>query len=86
MTEIHPEAPHDPVQPREEASTAAPAARQYPINPAPDDDPRFTRGLALDVAKALQEHGYPEISNGLDFVDLQQALYRFLYVPDTARE
>jgi hypothetical protein len=53
--------------------------RQYPIRPQPDDDPRFTLGLAIDVAQVLQQHGYPEITNGLDFVDLQQALYRFLY-------
>ena len=61
-------------------------ARQYPITPAPDDDPRFTLGLALDVAAVLERHGYPKITAGLDFVDLQQALYRFLYVPERARE
>lgn len=59
--------------------------RQYPINPAPTDDPRFTFGLAKDVADVLQAHGYPEITSGLDFVDLQQALYRFLYVPGLDR-
>jgi hypothetical protein len=53
--------------------------RQYPIRPRPDDDPRFTRGLAFDVAQVLQQHGYPEIANGLDFLDLQQSLYQFLY-------
>ncbi len=53
--------------------------RQYPIRPRSDDDPRFTFGLALDVAKVLHEHGYPEITGGLDFVDLQQALFGFLY-------
>lgn len=59
--------------------------RLYPISPAPADDPRFTFGLARDVADVLQAHGYPEITNGLDFVDLQQALYRFLYVPGRDR-
>lgn len=53
--------------------------RQYPIQPRPHDDPRFTLGLALDVAKVLHEHGYPQITSGLDLVDLQQALFRFLY-------
>lgn len=62
------------------------AERQYPISPAPDDDLRFTFGLAKDVADVLQAHGYPEITNGLDFLDLQQALYRFLYTPDAVRE
>lgn len=60
--------------------------RQYLITPAPADDPRFTFGFTKDVADVLHAHGYPEITNGLDFVDLQQALYRFLYVPATARE
>lgn len=55
------------------------AERAYPIQPRPDDDDRFTRGLTIDVAKVLTDHGYPTVANGLDFVDLQQALYRFLY-------
>lgn len=57
------------------------SARQYPIDPTPDDDPRFTRGLALDAARVLKTHGYPEITSGGDFVELQQALFRFLYGP-----
>lgn len=54
--------------------------RVYPVlGPGPgQDDKRFTFGLMLDVATVLKQHGYPEI-NGLDFVDLQQALFRFLY-------
>jgi len=55
--------------------------RQYPINPTPGDDPRFTLGLAKEIADVLEAHGYPEITNGVDFLDLQQALYRFLYAP-----
>lgn len=51
----------------------------YPIRPEPEEDPRFTIGLAVDVAEVLTRHGYPPIK-GLDFVDMQQALYRFLYV------
>jgi hypothetical protein len=53
--------------------------RAYPIRPQPEDDPRFTLGLTHDVAKVLEGHGYPPISSGLDFVDLQQALFKFLY-------
>lgn len=58
-------------------------ARQYPITPAPDDDARFTFGLAKDVADVLEAHGYPKITAGLDFVDLQQALFGFLYGPSS---
>ena len=56
--------------------------RAYPIRPLPDDDPRFTFGLTSDIAEVLVRHGYPPITNGLDLVDLKQALYRFLYVGD----
>lgn len=52
--------------------------RAYPIRPLPDEDPRFTFGLTLDVAKVLTEHGYPPVT-GLDMVDLRQALFGFLY-------
>lgn len=45
----------------------------------PADDPRFTLGLTLDVARVLTQHGYPEIKDGPAFLDLQQALFRFLY-------
>jgi hypothetical protein len=51
----------------------------YPV-PRPDDDPRFTFGLTLDVADALARHGFP-IGSGADFVALQQALFAFLYGP-----
>lgn len=52
--------------------------RTYPL-PAPTDDPRFTMGLLIDVVKVLEQHGYPQITHGLDLVDLQQALFSFLY-------
>lgn len=52
--------------------------RRYPI-PAPDEDSRFTFGLILEVADVLAAHGYPKITSGDDFVELQQALFRFLY-------
>lgn len=53
--------------------------RVYPIRPRPDDDPRFTIGLALDVAKVLADHDYAPVTNGRDFLELQQALFGFLY-------
>jgi hypothetical protein len=53
--------------------------RLYPIRPLPEADSRFTLSLAFDVADVLKDHGFPELAAGLDFVDLQQALYGFLY-------
>lgn len=54
--------------------------RVYPIRPEPEDDPRFTLGLTIDVAEVLVRHGYPDPrGTGLDFVGLQQALFGFLY-------
>lgn len=53
-------------------------APAYPL-PRPDDDPRFTVGLALDVGKVLAAAGYPPISTGTDYVRLQQALFGFIY-------
>lgn len=59
------------------------STRQYPIRPRPAEDSRFTLGFALDVAKVLKEHGYPAVTSGRDFLELQQALFGFLYVgPD----
>lgn len=53
-------------------------ARVYPL-PAPEDDARFSVGLLIEVAALLESHGYPPVRHGLDLVDLQQALFRFLY-------
>lgn len=55
--------------------------RAYPIRPRPDEDPRFTFGLGYDIAKRLEQQGYPPIT-GPDLVELQQALFQFLYVGD----
>lgn len=55
--------------------------RVYPIPRPVDDDPRFTHGLMLDVASVLTDHGYPPVRAGRDWVELQQALFRFLYAP-----
>lgn len=57
------------------------SARAYPLPRPADDDPRFTVGLHLDVAKVLQEHGYPKPS-GVDLVDLGMALFRFVYAAE----
>jgi hypothetical protein len=54
--------------------------RAYPLRPCPDDDPRFTFGLVVDVAKVLERHGYPPPASGRDLVELQQCLFRFLHV------
>lgn len=58
---------------------AAAPGRTYPVASPDRDDPRFTFGLVLDVAEVLEAHGYPR-PDGLDMVDLQQALFRLLYV------
>jgi hypothetical protein len=55
--------------------------RAYPITPVPEDDPRFNAGLLHDVARVLEQHGYPKLAHGRDLLGLQQALYRFLYLP-----
>lgn len=55
-------------------------AAVYPIpQPAGGHDPRFTIGLAIDVATALQHWGYPPITSGRDITRLQQTLFGFLY-------
>ncbi|MEV4423999.1 hypothetical protein AB0K23_01220 [Streptomyces sp. NPDC049602] len=59
--------------------------RAYPISPRPDDDPRFTFGLTIDVAKVLEDHGYPPVKAGLDIVNLRQALFGFLYAKEETR-
>lgn len=55
-------------------------SRAYPLR-RPTEDKRFTMGLALDVAAVLEKHGYPPVRTGIDFLELQQALFRFLYAP-----
>lgn len=61
--------------------------RAFPIQPRPDDDPRFTLGLILEVAEVLAKHGYPDITTpdrARDFVEFRQALFGFLYVGEWA--
>lgn len=58
-------------------------ARAYPLpRPESGNDPRFTFGLTHDVAQVLKDHGFPLIETGGDFMDLQQALFRFIYASD----
>ncbi len=38
----------------------------------------FTAGVWIDVLQVLRQHGYPE-PTGADLVDLQMALWEFLY-------
>jgi hypothetical protein len=54
--------------------------RAYPL-PCPADDPRFTRGLAFDVAQVLEKYGYPKVADVVDFRHLQEALFDFIYEP-----
>lgn len=53
--------------------------RNYPL-PRPSHDPRFTSGLAGDLADVLKRHGYPQFT-GADLMELQTALFVFLYEP-----
>jgi hypothetical protein len=55
----------------------------YPLRrPATGADPRFTLGLALDVAAVLSRHGYPPVATGTDLIRLQQALFTAIYQPE----
>jgi hypothetical protein len=63
--------------------------RSYPIKPAdPDgDDPRFTFGFVHEVGEVLAKHGFPGVGQSWrDHLELQQALYRFIYVGDMRTE
>lgn len=51
----------------------------YPVPPPGDSDPRFSYGLLIDVAKVLAAHGLPAVRSGTDMVQLQQALFGFIY-------
>jgi hypothetical protein len=58
--------------------------RTYPL-PRPDDDPRFTYGLLFDVRQVLIDHGYPKPAHARDLVDLQMAIFGFLYAPSEVK-
>jgi hypothetical protein len=65
-------------------STETKAARAYPL-PRPADDPRFNLGLTADLIEVLAQHGYPKITEGADIVELQMALFGFLYAKEEQR-
>jgi hypothetical protein len=57
-----------------------PTAAVYPLSrPAGGGDPRFTVGLALDVAAVLTRHGYPTPAGGADLAHWQQILFTGIY-------
>ncbi|MFE3499605.1 hypothetical protein [Kitasatospora sp. NPDC059160] len=60
-----------------------PSAANYPV-PTPKDgqDPRFTRGMLFDIARRIEDAGYPPINTGRDLVRLMEALYTFCYSED----
>jgi hypothetical protein len=45
-------------------------------------DPRFTVGLALDIADVLTRHGYPALACGHDLAHWQDALFTSIYHHD----
>jgi hypothetical protein len=56
----------------------------YPISrPEHGNDPRFSVGLALDVAAVLARHGYPPVTTSTDLFRLQQALFTLIYQETT---
>lgn len=66
----------DTVRKETEMSTREPV---YPLSCPAADDPRFTFGFVIEVAKAITKAGYPPFESGLDLVRLQQALFQMIY-------
>jgi hypothetical protein len=61
-----------------------PTAYNFPL-PQDDGDTRLTFGLVLEMAEVLKRHGFPGVT-AMDHVDLQMALFRFLYGPRSAMD
>jgi hypothetical protein len=59
------------------ADTTAPA-RVLPLPQTDAEGERFTFGLLYDIAKVLEEHGYPHLT-GRDFTELMVTMWRLLY-------
>ncbi|MFE2728511.1 hypothetical protein [Kitasatospora sp. NPDC059327] len=60
-----------------------PTAANYPVpTPANGQDPRFTRGLLFDIARRIEDAGFPPITTGHDLVRLMETLYVFCYSED----
>ncbi len=67
------------------STTTTAEARRYPLpRPTSGEDPRFTFGMFMDVAEVLERHGYPPITTGRDLLELQMALFRYLYAAESA--
>jgi len=64
-------------------STTVRYRQTYPLA-GTSSDGRFSFGLTYDIAKVIEAAGYPPV-RGADIIELQQALYRFLYTEDGAR-
>jgi hypothetical protein len=60
------------------------STRAYPLPRPEGDDPRFNFGLLHEVAKVIEDAGYPPLTNGTDLVDLRGVLFGFLYSKETA--
>jgi hypothetical protein len=43
------------------------------------DDPRFDGGLILDLAKVIEAHGFPPITDATDLAGLQQSAFEFIF-------
>lgn len=62
--------------------TTTPATQGYPIpRPERGDDPRYCRGLIIDIAAVLTRYGYPPVSSGSDYVHWLMALHTAIYAP-----
>jgi len=68
------------LSPGDDVSAKLPAIGAAPAAPEPPQsgDPRFTVGLAIDVARVLEQHGYEPL-NGGQIVELQQHLFHLLH-------
>jgi hypothetical protein len=55
-----------------------PDAQDPPADPPPGAE-RFTIGLMVDVARMLEQHGYPPLTAARDLLELQVHLFHFLH-------
>ena len=43
------------------------------------DDPRFDGGLILDLAKVIEAHGVPPVTDATDLAGPQQSAFEFIF-------
>lgn len=43
------------------------------------DDPRFDGGLILDLAKVIEAHGFPPVTDATDLAGLQQSAFEIIF-------